>query len=62
MAERDLWLADDAFSPTFLRNATAYGASPRLHLGSLMADTPARLCYRLPLQPGDFVLARWPTK
>lgn len=28
--ERDLSaMADDAFSPTFLRNATAYGASPR---------------------------------
>lgn len=25
-------LADDAFSPTFLRNATAYGVSPRLRL------------------------------
>jgi nucleoside-diphosphate-sugar epimerase len=31
MVEQDVSkLADDAFSPTFLRNATAYGASPRL--------------------------------
>jgi nucleoside-diphosphate-sugar epimerase len=31
LVERDVMpMADDAFSPTFLRNATAYGASPRM--------------------------------
>ena len=33
VAERELaLLADDSFSPAFLRNATAYGVSPRLRL------------------------------
>ncbi len=39
LVERDVKkLADDSFTPTFMRNATAYGASPRLRLDIVLND------------------------
>ena len=42
LAERDVSaLADDSFSPTFMRNATAYGASPRQRFDLVVNDLAA---------------------
>ena len=45
LSERDLGaLADDDFSPTFLRNGTVYGLSPRMRFDTVLNDLVAAAC------------------